>query len=596
MKRNDLFIKNDIIYRILYIDEPRVLIIDCIKKCMPYWIHNKFLEDSKQITEEELLEATGVNLDAFKSLSVVEQAEAQKIWKSISNIVLVIHKDAERKIIFKTCCEEYNVSRDTIRTRLCNYLVYQNIAILIKRTKFKKSRELTDDEKNFRWALNKYYYTGLQLSIAECYRRMLKDKYCDENGKLLNEVPSLRRFRFYFDKTVKKENLIISRNGKGEYMRNHRVLLGDGVREFCPAIGYGMMDSTICDIFLVNDKGELLGRPVMTACVDAYSSMCLGYSLGWEGGINSLKSLVNNIICDKVEHCKKFGIDIDINDWNCNKLPFKLITDRGREYIGDTFSQLTDLGVEMINLPPYRPELKGMVEKFFDLIQSYFRKELASKGVIFEDYQERGGVDYRKKACLTLDDFEKIVLLCIIHYNTKRIIDLPYDKVGSVDPFANALWNSCVDEHKNNLISVNDEIVRMTLLPRCDGQFRRNGLIVNRLRYKNYDYKDRFLAGGDSVVVAYDPKNVGKVWLYENGEYVAFDLIEQFFNDMDLVTVNDYKDNKKLVEKAALKESLQSSIDLSREIELIANSINQVDVDMNNVRLHRENEIKKSGD
>ena len=74
------------------------------------------------------------------------------------------------------------------------------------------------------------------------------------------------------------------------------------------------------------------------------------------------------------------------------------------------------------------------------------------------------------------------------------------------------------------------------------------------------------------------------------------DLIEQFFNDMDLVTVNDYKDNKKLVEKAALKESLQSSIDLSREIELIANSINQVDVDMNNVRLHRENEIKKSGD
>lgn len=373
---------------------------------------------------------------------------------------------------------------------------------------------------------------------------MLKDKYCDENGNLLDNVPSLRRFRFYFNKTVNKENLIISRQGKGEYMRNHRVLLGDGVREFCPVIGYGMMDSTICDIFLVNDKGELLGRPVMTACVDAYSSMCLGYSLGWEGGINSLKSLVRNIICDKVEHCNKFGIDINVDDWNINGLPFKLITDRGREYIGDTFSQLTDLGIEMINLPPYRPELKGCVEKFFDIIQNYFKKELASKGVIFEDYQERGGIDYRKKACLTLYDFEKIILYCIIYYNTKRVIDLPYDKVGLVEPFANALWNNSLVDHKYNIISVGSELLNLTLLPRTEGQFRRNGLIVNGLRYKNYDYKDKLLEANETAVVAYNPNNVGKVWLLEKGNYVEFILIEKFFNDMDLDKVNTYKDNK----------------------------------------------------
>ena len=172
---------------------------------------------------------------------------------------------------------------------------------------------------------------------------MLKDRYCDLEGNLLDNIPTIRRFRFYLNKTMNKENLIISRNGKGDYMRNHRVLLGEGVREFCPMIGYGMMDSTICDIFLVNEKNELLGRPVMTACVDGYSSMCLGYSLGWEGGINSLKLLINSIISDKVELCNRFGIDISVDDWNCNKLPFKLITDRGKEYIVNTFSQLTDL-------------------------------------------------------------------------------------------------------------------------------------------------------------------------------------------------------------------------------------------------------------
>ena len=93
---------------------------------------------------------------------------------------------------------------------------------------------------------------------------MLKDKYCDEDGKLLSKIPSFRQFSYYFQKTATKENLIISREGKGKFLRNHRVMLGNGIRDFCPSIGYGMFDSTICDIFLVNDKGELLGRPIWT--------------------------------------------------------------------------------------------------------------------------------------------------------------------------------------------------------------------------------------------------------------------------------------------------------------------------------------------
>ena len=81
--------------------------------------------------------------------------------------------------------------------------------------------------------------------------------------------------------------------GRGEYERNYRPLLGEGVREFCPSIGYGMVDSTTCDIYLVDDNGELLGRPIMTACVDAYSSMCLGYSIGFEGGSVKIDSTTN---------------------------------------------------------------------------------------------------------------------------------------------------------------------------------------------------------------------------------------------------------------------------------------------------------------
>lgn len=59
-----------------------------------------------------------------------------------------------------------------------------------------------------------------------------------------------------------------------------------------------------------------------------------------------------------------------------------MLTDMGTEYTSENFGQITELGVTIQNLPAYRPELKGQVEKFFDLIQSEYKKHLKGRGVI----------------------------------------------------------------------------------------------------------------------------------------------------------------------------------------------------------------------
>ena len=84
----------------------------------------------------------------------------------------------------------------------------------------------------------------------------------------------------------------ISRDGLSNYQRNKRPLLGDGVQEFAPAVGTGLLDSTVCDIYLIDETNSLVGRPILTVCIDAYSSFCYGYALTWEGGIYSLKVLM----------------------------------------------------------------------------------------------------------------------------------------------------------------------------------------------------------------------------------------------------------------------------------------------------------------
>ena len=92
---------------------------------------------------------------------------------------------------------------------------------------------------------------------------------CDTHGNLVSDYPTFNQFRYFYRKHKKAENFFISREGLTAYQRNSRPLLGDGVQEFAPNIGTAMLDSTICDIYLVNEKGEIAGRPVLTAACDA---------------------------------------------------------------------------------------------------------------------------------------------------------------------------------------------------------------------------------------------------------------------------------------------------------------------------------------
>ena len=86
-------------------------------------------------------------------------------------------------------------------------------------------------------------------------------------------------------------------------------------------------------------------------------------------------------------------------------------------------------------------------------------------------------------------------------------------------------------------------MVAKTLLSRCEGQFKRNGLIVNGIRYRNISYKDEYLEG-KKVIVAYDSNDVSKVFLIENGNYIEFELIEKELKDKTLEEVGVIKMNK----------------------------------------------------
>ena len=565
---NTLWEKSGTIYRVLENDENNsLLVIDCIRQCNPMFVLKKQFEGAKQITEAELQARAKINLRT--DLNEKELAETNKRYMLISGIIPVIGDSQERCSMLRQIAKLNGYSIRGLKKWLYRYLAFQDKAILAP--KKAQQKELTPDQKNFRWALNKFFYTRHGKSLTDTYYSLIRERYCESNGTIKTDRPSIHQFRYFFYKNRKIQTELISRSGLKDYQMNHRPLLGNGVQEFAPCIGTGMLDSTICDIYLCNSQGIVVGRPILTACIDGYSGLCCGYYLGWEGGMYSVRELILNIIADKTKLCKSFGIEIKDEDWPCKELPSIMVTDRGSEYASFNFEQLAELGVTIINLPPFRPELKGRVEKFFDLIQNAYKPYLKGKGVIESDFQKRGGHDYRKDACISLHDFETIIIHAIIFHNTKRVLkNFPYTAQmldEKTPPYSASIWEFQKKHGLGNLIFASPETITALLLPRTTGNFTRKGLIVNGLRYGSDGFAERFLKG-NKVKVAFNPDNVTYVYLVDEN-FKRFELIDTQFDGAKLDSVNQTKTAQKEHIKHFYEDSMQGRIDLISHIQTI---------------------------
>lgn len=600
MEKKRLIKFNNTIYRVLAIHGEEVLLIDCIKRNMPKWWLLNEIGMYNECSEEELLKMANTALEDIEVVDAEARSTAYQRYTIVASILPFIENDIQRTEAIKRVADDKNLCKQTVRNYLCLYLAFQTVSALVPEQRGTYQKKLTDDEKIFRWAINKYYFTGHKNSLKTCYSYMLKERYCDTEGRLIEGYPSFNQFRYYYSKYKKLQTFYISRNGMKDYQRNHRPLLGDRITEYANHVGVGEIDSTICDIHLVDDSGNYLGRPTLTIMTDSYSNgYVYGYSLSFEGGTYSLRNLLLNCISAKSEWCREFGIIISEEEWNTNRLPATIVSDMGAEYKSDTFSQITELGISLVNLPPLRPELKAIVERSFQLIQQSIKPSLIDYGYVDKDAGKRLAPDYRKKACLTLREYEKAVIYSILYNNNQRIIkDYPYTDamiVAKVAPHSKDIFEWGRKQEGVNLIPISEKKLIMTLLPRTKAKFSRKGLIVFGLRYncKEKNFTEEYLSKKDAVV-AYNPENVDTVYLLQSGKYIKFQLIELRFTGQSFDKVGAMLKAQKEIIKNADYENLQGRINLASNIETIISGTSKSDnINLKNVRAYKDREKKK---
>lgn len=508
------------VFRIVSKTECGAWIISYENPCTPKFVSEQDLKSYPRVEPpQEYLEY----IDKQKNPTDGQRKRHELISELMDDEIYIIDKQIRNRKI-KELAE-----REGTTVKRIQKLYFRQLAgrSLVEERKLPEKPE-TQEQKDFRWAIDTFYYSAKKMSLRSAYDMMLLSRYTDANGHLMEEHPSWHCFRHYYYEGgyhAKSRNTI-ARNGLTDYQRNKRPLFGSAM-SWRDKIGAFQMDATQADIYLVSrlDKSAVIGRPNIYMAVDTATQLIAGIYVGLDAGEQAVISCLANAAMDKVEFCRQYGIEITQDEWPNTGLPGEIITDKGKEFIGNRMEELAmKYGIEFESLPPFRPDGKSLVEKSFDLIQQRYKPILRGKGVIEADAQERWAVDYRSQAVLTLEDFTKVVIHCVLYLNSCRIIE--NSLVGNATPTATGLWNWYEDENQSMVIPVSGEQLYQFGLPRKSATLSRKGIGNQGLWYTGPEYK-RLLERkkvGDTIQIAYDPDNVSHVYLIEGMEYIPFEL------------------------------------------------------------------------
>lgn len=489
-----------------------------------------------------------------------------------------------RNLLLKQTAAEHDISIRTLREWYFSYLA-KGEAGLYPATRNRSNAALSEQQKNFRWAINKYYFSPNRLSLREAYLFMLQDKYVDANGELKPDYPKYHQFHYFYYSHNNPVRRTISRDGYAKYKRDIRPLYGNTTAR-AQQPGTYEIDATQADVYLVNeDRTTVAGRPNIYLAADVATRLITGVYVGFEAGEEAAVRCLSNAILEKQKYCAEYGVKIQPFEWPAAGVPLRVVADRGREFMSERFrSVCTNLGIVHEGLPPYRPDLKGTVEKTLDCLQGAYKPLLKRKGVIEPDFAERGAPDYRTEARLTLREFTEVIIRSVLLYNNSRmqrgfVRNAAMIRDGVV-PVANKIW-LWYERRCEGLRPVTQE-GRLELLPRTKGYFSRNGLTVGGLTYQNTRYHSRCakasVAGREEVVVAYQSEDVSTVYLYEKGEYTLFVLTKasDLYKGMSLSEVQNYRKTESVTRKQAKEAEIPaqtSYIAAIREIVLRAEEV-----------------------
>ena len=477
------------------------------------------------------------------------------------------------------------------------------------------------DKDIFIKAMKKFGMTGNARSYSWVYDQMLKEYYAEEliaadNDTRQPEVPNYRNFIYWTKKLVPENELIRRQTNKGDFERNKRGLRGAATDHTEVPGSCFELDATVLDVHIVSEyqRNHVLGRPTLYIVVDKESRMIVGLHVSmeyasWRAG---RQALVNSFTSKK-EYCRIFGIDIEEREWPCHHLPQRLLCDRGEFICDNAENKAVPLIGHLSIAPPYRADLKAIVERYFRELNEKLIHQLM--GTTNGRHYIRGDKDPRMDAVLTLKEVTKLLIDAILDHNSSVLETLAGQTTLLIesDTKPNPLnyWNIHLQKHRHSLIKANEADVRARLLPPVSVTMTSKGLRRNNEMYYECDREEfeawkviarnsgswpleaRFDYDNSSIIYVRFNKNEGftrcqlmKRSFIFNQRHIA-DVV--FFEDWKKIQVkNNNPDKKSLERHNRKKETIKKAKAAAKEAEPLSTKKEKV----SGIKQRRNNVIK----
>lgn len=317
--------------------------------------------------------------------------------------------------------------------------------------------------------------------------------------RLISDIPA-------FDRCV-------ARYGREYAERKFRLMQGHVVTD--APLERAEIDHTPLDLMVIDEETGLpLGRPWLTACIDAHTRCVLGLNIGFEPpSYLTVARCLKHAILPKADLRIRYP-DIQ-NEWEAHGKIRMLIVDNGLEFHSEALEVACGvIGIEIQNMPRKRPWFKGRIERYLGTLN----REISHKtpGTTFSNILEKDDYDAAARAVMTLSLLREVLYrwVCdVYHQRPHRTLKRP----------PAAMWRESISPEDIPLPTHVTDLDAVLGKPRtCT--LTQKGLEVNGLYYGGTPELSQLLkehGSGTKLKVAVDGENLGSIAVFsEDGSKV----------------------------------------------------------------------------
>jgi putative transposase len=242
---------------------------------------------------------------------------------------------------------------------------------------------------------------------------------------------------------------------------------------------------------------------------------------------------IANAATDKVLFCARYGIVLEAWEWPCHHVGESYQGDRGEMIADASDSLVIDYNLSIANCPPYRPDWKAIVERYFRTTNETVLHWLPGD-TLKRDF---GNPDNRLNATLDIKQLTKLIIISTLEHNKyHEIKEYPMGRdmiAAGVRPIPMELWQWGIKNRVGRLREESRESLICKLLPRSTATVTQHGVKSSfGLHYitsqsAELEWFERAGTSGTwRVDMAVDPTEMGEAYLIAtNGEVTPCNLL-----------------------------------------------------------------------